>query len=100
MKVDVRSSTINWTGRKVLGKHNGTINIAKGDLTLENNVIREGRFDIDMKSIVDLDLTDAETNARALAVSAFPLSATNSRSPSAVAGGVAPGAATTPCERK
>jgi polyisoprenoid-binding protein YceI len=64
MQVDVRSSTVNWTGRKVLGKHNGTINIAKGNLTLENNAITKGRFDIDMKSIVDLDLTDAETNAK------------------------------------
>lgn len=29
-KVAIKSSTINWTGKKVLGKHHGTIDLKEG----------------------------------------------------------------------
>ncbi len=62
--VDTRTSNVQWVGKKVLGQHNGTISLASGSLTVANNAITAGSFDIDMKTIKVLDIKDAETNAK------------------------------------
>jgi len=49
-------STIEWKGFKPTGTHYGTINIDKGELNLEDNVIQSGTFLIDMTSIEVNDL--------------------------------------------
>jgi polyisoprenoid-binding protein YceI len=65
LKVDTSASTMNWVGKKVTGQHNGTIKIAKGELGLDNNnAVVNGNFEIDMKTIVNLDLDDAEWNTK------------------------------------
>lgn len=52
----VTKSTINWIGEKVTGKHTGTINLEKGYLEMEGEVIVGGEFVIDMTSITVTDL--------------------------------------------
>jgi len=58
-------SSIEWTGFKPTGKHNGTINVESGVLTVNNGKIESGSFLIDLKSIVALDIpADDEKNAK------------------------------------
>lgn len=62
--VSTADSKVNWLGKKVTGQHNGTINVLKGDVMVDNGKITGGKVEIDMKTIKCLDLTDAETNAK------------------------------------
>lgn len=64
LKVDTKKSVVKWEGKKVTGQHNGTINIADGTLTVENNKLTGGQFAMDMNSITNEDLTDASYNAK------------------------------------
>jgi polyisoprenoid-binding protein YceI len=64
MNVDIAASKVEWTGAKPTGQHHGTIAISEGSLMLTDGNIVGGKFTIDMKSIVDLDLTSAEDNAK------------------------------------
>ena len=61
-KIQQRSSTVNWTGKKVLGLHTGSINIAKGYIEITDNTIVGGEIQIDMTSIVITDIEDKKTN--------------------------------------
>lgn len=61
---EIGSSRIEWIGTKPTGQHNGTINISKGKVVVDDGQIVGGEIVIDMNSIVVLDLTDAETNAK------------------------------------
>jgi polyisoprenoid-binding protein YceI len=61
---EVGTSKIEWIGTKPTGKHNGTINLSKGHVVVDNGRIVGGEMVIDMNSIVVLDLTDPETNAQ------------------------------------
>jgi len=56
--IQTESSTVNWTGKKVLGLHTGTIQIKEGFLSFENDRITDGKIDIDMTSIVITDIAD------------------------------------------
>jgi polyisoprenoid-binding protein YceI len=55
-------SIIEWTGKKVTGAHNGTIDIKEGALDLNNGQLAGGKFIIDIASIKILDVTDPATN--------------------------------------
>ena len=55
--VDLSKSKIEWIGRKVTGKHNGTINIKEGVLLIKDGILLGGSFVIDMSSIKVLDMT-------------------------------------------
>lgn len=57
-------SNIDWTGKKVTGAHNGTIDIKAGTLTLNDGKLTAGNFVIDTTSIKILDITDPDTNAQ------------------------------------
>jgi polyisoprenoid-binding protein YceI len=57
-------SKIEWVGRKVTGSHNGTIEIKKGDLILNDGKLIGGKFIVDTSSIKVLDITDPEVNAQ------------------------------------
>lgn len=63
-KVNVDKSEIKWLGKKVTGQHNGKIKLADGALTLKDNKIAAGTFNIDMKSITNDDLADAGYNQK------------------------------------
>jgi polyisoprenoid-binding protein YceI len=58
-KIDSQKSKITWFGKKVTGSHNGTVNLAEGNLTTNGKKLTGGTFTIDMTS-----LKDADANAR------------------------------------
>jgi polyisoprenoid-binding protein YceI len=62
--VDVQKSQVKWLATKVTGKHNGTISIKSGEMSVKNNKISSGTFVIDMNSIANEDLTDAGYNQK------------------------------------
>ncbi|MFV8372305.1 YceI family protein [Flavobacterium sp. LB2P74] len=55
-KVDVAQSSINWTGKKVTGQHEGTINLKDGALVFKGKKLIGGTFNVDMNSLVTTDL--------------------------------------------
>jgi|WetSurMetagenome_2_1015567.scaffolds.fasta_scaffold381292_1 polyisoprenoid-binding protein YceI len=63
-KADVANSKINWVGKKVTGEHTGTINLASGEFTINNGMIEKGKFEVDMTTIKDVDLTDEVYRAK------------------------------------
>ena len=56
-EVDVKASTVEWTGEKVTGSHNGSIDLESGYFMMEDDKIVGGEFVMDMSSIVVTDLT-------------------------------------------
>lgn len=66
-KIQTASSTVNWTGKKVLGLHTGSINVESGFLELTDGVIKGGKITIDMTSIVITDIEDKKTHEEFLA---------------------------------
>jgi polyisoprenoid-binding protein YceI len=66
LPVDLAASNVEWVGTKPTGQHNGTVNISAGELMLKEGEIVGGKFTIDLNSIVVLDLTDQEMNAKLL----------------------------------
>ena len=63
-KVDVTKSKLEWTGKKLTGQHNGTVDIQEGKLEMENGKITGGNIVMNMQSLKVVDLTDAESNAK------------------------------------
>jgi len=64
MKVDTEKSSLQWHGEKVTGEHFGQIDLKEGWLHWDNNKITNGTFIIDMSTITNTDLEDAEYNAK------------------------------------
>lgn len=62
--LDKSSGTVEWEGRKIGGRHNGEIDIKDGKLTFKNGELTKAHVVIDMTSIVNHDLDDAESNAK------------------------------------
>jgi polyisoprenoid-binding protein YceI len=62
--VDTKASVLRWKGSKNAGSHNGTIQLKSGMISTEKDVIVAGSFTVDMKTIVDLDLTDPKENKK------------------------------------
>lgn len=54
--IDHSKSGVTWIGKKVIGSHNGTINIKEGAVNYNGNTITSGTFTIDMNTIKVLDL--------------------------------------------
>lgn len=61
-QIQKSGSSVNWTGKKVLGLHTGTINVAGGYIDISEEVINNGEVIIDMTSIVITDIDDTKTN--------------------------------------
>lgn len=61
---DLQNSLIMWQGWKPTGTHNGTIQLSSGTLNLKDGALIGGEFVINMLSIVDLDIEDADMNAK------------------------------------
>jgi len=62
--VDPATSILDWKATKKGGSfHNGTIKINGGNLNVKEGNIVSGAFTIDMKTIANLDLTDAKSNS-------------------------------------
>ncbi|WP_118951676.1 YceI family protein [Taibaiella helva] len=55
-KIDQSKSGVTWEGKKVIGGHNGTIQIKEGSVNYNGYTITSGTFTIDMSTIKSLDL--------------------------------------------
>jgi polyisoprenoid-binding protein YceI len=62
--VDNSTSKVKWEAKKVTGKHIGSISFANGSVSVTGNKISGGTFVIDMKSLVDEDISDAGMKAK------------------------------------
>ncbi len=51
MNADTAKTKIFWLGEKVTGQHTGTINLKSGWLSMQDNKIVSGEFNIDMASL-------------------------------------------------
>lgn len=61
--INAASSIVNWEGKKVTGKHNGTISIKSGNLKFNGDILVGGEVVIDMNSIVCTDLSGNGKNS-------------------------------------
>ena len=64
VNINKSASSIGWLAQKVTGEHNGTVGISAGALNVDGNKLVGGNFTIDLKSIKDLDITDANYNQK------------------------------------
>ena len=62
--VDAAKSTLHRKAEKITGFHEGTIGIKSGSFIVSKNKITSGSFVVNMTTIVDTDLTDAEYNKK------------------------------------
>lgn len=56
-KADTGLSSLNWTAKKLTGEHTGTIRLTSGEVEIQKDQILGGKFEIDMTSIEDKDLS-------------------------------------------
>lgn len=56
LKINSKTSSVEWIGKKVTGQHNGTINIKEGNLSIHDGKIEKGTVTIDMTTISVSDL--------------------------------------------
>lgn len=59
---DTEASKINWKGFKPTGEHFGTVILKSGAFNVQNSMILSGEFEIDMNSIVVLDIPSDESS--------------------------------------
>lgn len=64
LPVDTQKSSLVWTGKKIGGEHTGKISLTSGTLQVDGNKLVGGTFEIDMNSITNTDLTDADYNTK------------------------------------
>ena len=64
IKVDVTKSEVIWTGKKVTGSHHGTIKLKEGSLVIEDGMLKDGSFIIDMTSITNVDMAGKDGQAK------------------------------------
>lgn len=57
-KVDLEKSSLTWSGKKLTGGHNGTINLQSGELLADGKKLTGGNFVINMATIKDADKSD------------------------------------------
>ncbi len=62
--LNTEKSSLQWTGKKVLGQHTGKVKIQSGTLSTNNGVLTGGEFTIDMTTITCEDLADADYNKK------------------------------------
>lgn len=63
MNVDIENSKVTWIGSKPTGKHNGTLGIKSGSISVEDGNIKAGSFIINMGQLTVLDM-DTENNSK------------------------------------
>ena len=64
IQVDPAASKIEWLGKKVTGQHNGEIKISEGTIGFDGATFKSANFTVDMTTITNADLTDAEYNKK------------------------------------
>jgi polyisoprenoid-binding protein YceI len=63
-KVDTKTSSMEWTGKKLTGEHNGTILLSSGEVEVTKDIVTGGKFEINMTTIEDKDLQDPAYKAK------------------------------------
>ena len=65
-KVDLNpsESTINWTGKKLTGSHSGSVALKAGEVLLDGETIKSGKFEIDISKVLVKDIKDPKYNAK------------------------------------
>ena len=58
--LDLTASVMTWKGTKPTGSHNGIVSFTSGGMVVENGVLKEGEFVIDMSTIKNLDMAGSE----------------------------------------
>jgi polyisoprenoid-binding protein YceI len=58
--IDKNASSVKWVAKKVTGQHNGSISFESGTIAVAKNAISGGSFVINMKSIVNEDITNED----------------------------------------
>jgi polyisoprenoid-binding protein YceI len=64
--VDASATSMEWVGKKVLGKHNGFVKVSSGELVVDNMTVKSGAFEIDMQTITVEDIKDPGSNSKLL----------------------------------
>ncbi|MCB0311280.1 MAG: YceI family protein, partial [Bdellovibrionales bacterium] len=60
LQLDTERSVIEWTGKKVVGQHDGTVKLASGDVVFDQeHMLSGGTFQIDMSTIFNKDLIES-----------------------------------------
>lgn len=62
--VDINKSYVGWLAKKIVGQHNGKVQLLEGSIITNNGVLAGGNFTIDMKTISCEDLTDKNYNGK------------------------------------
>ncbi len=60
--IDLKESRVEWTGRNLLNKHWGNIQLKSGSITLKGGIPVVGEFIIDMNTILCSDLSGDKTH--------------------------------------
>jgi len=55
-KINTEKSKLTWVGKKVTGKHEGTVNFKEGNLIFKAGKLKGGNFTVDMTTINATDL--------------------------------------------
>ena len=58
--VDLTTSVMTWKGTKPTGSHDGIVSFQSGGMIVENGVLKEGEFVIDMSTIKNLDMEGSD----------------------------------------
>lgn len=56
-KIDLKKSTVTWTGKKVTGEHSGVVNLKEGMLVFKGKKLTGGSFIADMTTLSNTDQT-------------------------------------------
>lgn len=54
-KIDAATSTVEWTGTKPTGYHNGTFAVSEGTFAIKDNNVASGNFTIDIAAMKSID---------------------------------------------
>ena len=65
-KVDLNpsDSAISWTGKKLTGSHSGSVALKAGEVMLDGDQIKTGKFEIDISKVLVKDIEDPKYNAK------------------------------------
>ena len=58
--VDLTTSIMTWKGTKPTGSYDGIVSFSSGGMIVENGVLKEGEFVIDMSTIKNLDMEGSD----------------------------------------
>lgn len=62
--LDVAASSATWTGKKLAGTHTGKVSFKDGEFEYKKGKLVSGEVDVDLSSITNEDVKDAEYNKR------------------------------------